>query len=175
MRNALNSSLVWELTTEGERLFHCGIVRGKMSSSGITVCVVSTILGTVWCPGWFQTVSRGQVLVFFYRHSTRMYFIKEKQGGLIPTGLKSWPLKLVKHLADTTCVSPSPWGTVKKFKLKSDQRRTSPGEFGGESLTKIVRTKMRFSASASQTYTNVYSFIYKARIFLLVDLQTLLL
>ena len=29
MRSALNSSVVWELTTEGERPFHCGIVRGK--------------------------------------------------------------------------------------------------------------------------------------------------
>ena len=77
---------------------------------GITVCLVSTILGTVWCSGWLQTVSRGQVLVFFYRHSTKIYFMKEKQWGPIPTGLKSWPLKLVKHLADTTCVSPSPAG-----------------------------------------------------------------
>ena len=33
MRSALNSSVVWELTT-GERLFPCGIVRGKKSSSG---------------------------------------------------------------------------------------------------------------------------------------------
>ena len=29
MRSTLNSSVVWELTTEGKRLFHCGIVRGK--------------------------------------------------------------------------------------------------------------------------------------------------
>ena len=30
-----NSSVVWKLTTEGERPFHCGIVRGGgMSSSG---------------------------------------------------------------------------------------------------------------------------------------------
>ena len=58
----------------------------------------------------FQTVSRGQVLVFFYRHSSRMYLMKEKQGGPIPKGLKKWPLKLIKHLADTTCVSPSPAG-----------------------------------------------------------------
>ena len=47
-------------------------------------------------------MSRGQVLVFFYRHSTRMYFMKEKQRGLNPTGLKRWQLKLVKHLPDTT-------------------------------------------------------------------------
>ena len=42
-------------------------------------------------------MSRGQVLVFFYGHSTRMYLMKEKQGGPIPTGLKRWPLKLIKH------------------------------------------------------------------------------
>ena len=36
--------------------------------------------------------------------------MKEKQGGPIPTGLKRWPFKLFKHLADTTCVSPSPAG-----------------------------------------------------------------
>ena len=40
-----------------------------------------------------------------------MYLMKEKQGGLIPTGLKRWPLKLIKHLADTTCVTPSPAGS----------------------------------------------------------------
>ena len=65
-------------------------------------------IGHVWWPGRFQTESRGQVLVFFYRHSTRMYLMKEKQGGRIPTGLKRWPLNLIKHLADTTCVTPSP-------------------------------------------------------------------
>ena len=53
---------------------------------------------------------QSQVLVFFYRHSTRMYFMKEKQGGLVPTGLNSCRLKLAKHLAKTTCVSPSPVG-----------------------------------------------------------------
>ena len=40
-----------------------------------------------------------------YRHSTRMYLMKEKQGGPIPTGLKRWPLK---HLDKTICTSPSP-------------------------------------------------------------------
>ena len=83
---------------------------GNRVLQGITVCLVSTILGTVWWPGRFQTASRGQVLVFFYRHSTRMYLMKEKQGGPIPMGLKRWPLKLIKHPADTTCVSPSPAG-----------------------------------------------------------------
>ena len=64
----------------------------------------------MWWPGRFQTVSSGQALVFFYRHGTRMYLMKEKQGGPIPTGLKRWPLKLIKHLADTTSVLPSPAG-----------------------------------------------------------------
>ena len=85
-------------------------LRKKWVLQGITVCLVSTILDTMWGPGGFQTVSRGQVLVFFYRHSTRMYLMKEKQGGPIPTGLKRWPLKLIKHLADTTCILPSPAG-----------------------------------------------------------------
>ena len=85
---------------------------------GITVCLVSTILGTVLWPGRFQTVSRGQVLVFFYRHSTRMYLMKEKQGGPIPMGLKRWPLKLIKHLANTTCVLPSPAGPTSCCPLK---------------------------------------------------------
>ena len=75
---------------------------GEWILQGITVCLVSTILGTVWYPGRFQTVSRDQVLVFFYGHSSRMYLMKEKQGGPIPTGLKRWPLKLVKRLTDTT-------------------------------------------------------------------------
>ena len=34
MRRALNSSVVWVLATEGERLFRCGIVWGKGNSSG---------------------------------------------------------------------------------------------------------------------------------------------
>ena len=48
--------------------------------------------------------------LFFYRHSTTINFMKENQGGLIPTGLKRWPLKRIEHFADTTCVSPSPAG-----------------------------------------------------------------
>ena len=112
MRSALNSSAVWESTAKGERLFHCGIVRGKKEFFRASLYV------WVWYLQYWalcddlvdlQTASRGQVLVFFYRHSTRMYLMK-KQGGPIPTGLKRWPLKLIKHLADTTCVRPSPAG-----------------------------------------------------------------
>ena len=36
-----------------------------------------------------------------------MNLVKEKQGGLVPPGLKRWPFK---HFADTTRVSPSPAG-----------------------------------------------------------------
>ena len=32
---------------------------------GITVCLVSAVLSTMWWPGSFQTVSRGHILVFF--------------------------------------------------------------------------------------------------------------
>ena len=38
--------------------------------------------------------------------------MKEKQGGPLPTGLKRWPLKLGKHLVDTTCISPFPAGSA---------------------------------------------------------------
>ena len=37
---------------------------------------------------------QGSGTCLFYRHSTRMYLMEEKQGGPIPTGLKRWPLKL---------------------------------------------------------------------------------
>ena len=34
-----------------------------------------------------------------------MNLVKEKQGGLVPTGLKRWPIKLIEHFADATGVS----------------------------------------------------------------------
>ena len=39
--------------------------REKGILQGITVCLVSAVLSTMWWPGSFQTVSRGQILVFF--------------------------------------------------------------------------------------------------------------
>ena len=39
-----------------------------------------------------------------------MNLVKEKQGGLVPPGLKRCPFELIKHFADTTRVSPSPAG-----------------------------------------------------------------
>ena len=39
-----------------------------------------------------------------------MNLVKEKQGGLVPRGLKRWPIRLIKHFANTTSVSPSPAG-----------------------------------------------------------------
>ena len=55
-------------------------------------------------------MSRGHILVFFNRHCSTMNLVKEKQGGLVPRGLKRWPFKLIKHFADATGVSPSPAG-----------------------------------------------------------------
>ena len=116
MRSALNSSVVWELTAEGERPFHCGIVRGEMSSSGHHCMSGIYNIGHCVMPWYISKCEQGS-LVFFYRHSTRMYLMKEKQGGPIPIGLKKWPLKLVKHLADTTCISPSPAGPAGRCPL----------------------------------------------------------
>ena len=41
-----------------------------------------------------------------------MNLVKEKQGGLVPPGLKRWSFKLIKHFADTTGDSPSPAGPM---------------------------------------------------------------
>ena len=39
-----------------------------------------------------------------------MNLVEEKQRGLIPLGLQSWPLQLIEHLINTTCVAPPPAG-----------------------------------------------------------------
>ena len=39
-----------------------------------------------------------------------MNLVEEKQRGLIPPGLQTWPLQLIQHLANTTCVAPPPAG-----------------------------------------------------------------
>ena len=41
--------------------------------------------------------------------------MKEEQGGPILEGLKRWPPKLIKHLTDTTCVSPSHEGPAELY------------------------------------------------------------
>ena len=94
----------------------------KRILQGITVCLVSAVLSTVWWPGCFQTMSRGHILVFFNRHWSTMNLVKEKQGGLVPTGLKRWPIKLIKHFADATGVSPSPAGPAGCCPLKVQER-----------------------------------------------------
>ena len=38
--------------------------------------------------------------------------VAEKQRGLIPPGLQSWPLQLIEHLNNTTSVVPPPAGPV---------------------------------------------------------------
>ena len=52
-----------------------------------------------------------------------MNLVKEKQGGLVPLGLKRWPFKLIKHFADTTCVSQisGDFG-IKSFGKRKPQR-----------------------------------------------------
>ena len=47
-------------------------------------------------------------VMIFNRHCSIMKPAKEKQGGLIPKGLKRWQFKIIEHFADTTHVSPSP-------------------------------------------------------------------
>ena len=37
-----------------------------------------------------------------------MNLMEEKQRGLIPPGLQSWPLQLIEHLANSTSVGPPP-------------------------------------------------------------------
>ena len=83
MRSTLNSSVVSCLGIDHPRRKTIPLWNSlgkEWVCQGINVCLVSTILGIVWCPGSFQS----QVLVFFYRHSARMYFRKEKEGGPIP-------------------------------------------------------------------------------------------
>ena len=63
----------------------------------MSVCIYNIEHYEMTCRGSFQTVSRGQVLVFINGHCTTMYLVKEKQGRLIPTSLKG-----LKHFADTT-------------------------------------------------------------------------
>ena len=36
--------------------------------------------------------------------------VKEGKGGLLPASLQGWPLEFVQHVAEATCVSPSPAG-----------------------------------------------------------------
>ena len=42
------------------------------------------------------------------RHSPKMNLVEEKQRGLIPPGLQSWPLQLIEHFSNTTSVVPPP-------------------------------------------------------------------
>ena len=104
MRSALNSSEVWELTTE------CGIGRGENEFFRVSLYFWYLQYWALCDALWISNCEQGSGTCLLYRHSTRMYLMKEKQGGPIPTGLKRRPLKLIKHLADTTCISPSSAG-----------------------------------------------------------------
>ena len=76
-----------------------------MSSSGHHCMSGIYNIGHGVMPWWISNCEQGQVLVSFYRHSTRMYLMKEKQEGPIPTGLKRWPLKQVSRLHYFSCRS----------------------------------------------------------------------
>ena len=39
-----------------------------------------------------------------------MNLVEEKQRGLMPPGLQSWPLQLIEHFSNTTSVVPPPAG-----------------------------------------------------------------
>ena len=108
--SALSSSVVSAATTVGGRLFQWGIVLGKKIPQGITISLEPAILWVVWWPGRSCTLRPGQVLVFINRHNPTMNLVEEKQRGLIPPGLQSWPLQLIEHLANTTSVAPPPAG-----------------------------------------------------------------
>ena len=107
--SALNSSVVSAATTDGDRLFQWGIVLGgKRILQGITISLMPAGLWVVWWPGRSCTLRRDQVLVFINRHSPTMNLVEEKQTGLIPPGLQSWPLQLIEHFSNTTSVAPPP-------------------------------------------------------------------
>ena len=91
-------------TADGARLFKWGIVLGgKRILRGITKSLGPALLWVVWC-----TLRQGLVLVFINRHSPTMNLVEEQKRGLIPRGLQSWPLQLIKHLTNTTSVVPPP-------------------------------------------------------------------
>ena len=60
---------------------------------------------------WILFSETGQVLVFINRHNPTMNLVEEKQKGLIPQGLQSWPLQLIEHLINTASVTPPPAGS----------------------------------------------------------------
>ena len=62
---------------------------------------------TTWL---FSNCEQGSHTCLFNRHCSTMNLVKEKQGGLVPSGLKRLPFKLIKHFSDTTRFSPSPAG-----------------------------------------------------------------
>ena len=82
----------------------------KRILQGITISLGPAILWVVWWPGRSCTLRRVQVLVFINRHSPTMNLVEEKQRGLIPPGLQSWPLQLIEHFSNTTSVAPPPAG-----------------------------------------------------------------
>ena len=82
----------------------------KRILQGITISLGPAILWVVWRPGRSCTLRWGQVLAFINRHIPTINLVEEKQSGLIPPGLQSWPLQLIEHFSNTTSVAPPPAG-----------------------------------------------------------------
>ena len=108
MRSALNSSVVWELASEGQRLFHCGIVWRK-KSFGLSLYVWYPQYCT---PGSFQTVSRGQVLVFSIYTAPQCILWKRNRED---RSTKSF-IKISNRIGPKT----DPWGTPDNTGTRSE-------------------------------------------------------
>ena len=65
MMSTFNTSVVSAVIAEGEDYSNVEYFGEKQLLQGFTTSLVSSVLGMMWWPGNFPTVSRGQVLVFF--------------------------------------------------------------------------------------------------------------
>ena len=107
----------------------------------------------MWWPGIFQNMSRGHILVFSNRHCSTMNLVKEEQGGLVPPGFKRCPFKLIKHVADTTRVSPSPAGPAGCCPLNFLNLKFRVRAQNGAAYSSLGRTKVFY---ANYFFSNLF-------------------
>ena len=111
MRSALNKLLfvLWRRQTIFQ--FRRGGGEGVILQ-GITVCLVSTILSTMWWPCSFRTVSRGHILVFFQWTLLHNESCEREVGRTDPYGPQEMVIQAHQafHFDDTTRHSPPPAG-----------------------------------------------------------------
>ena len=100
--------VLYETTEEG-RHFHFVWNRAgeERIFQGITISKVFSVLCTMGYPCSSPVRCWGQVLIFLKKHFTVNLLTEE---GPLPAGLEGWRLKFVQHIADTSCLSPSPAG-----------------------------------------------------------------